>query len=185
MLFSVGCGESMEHVGREKIRIKNGLIGNFKKNRRSFEDLKFYFRLNHIRDIEFHNDGVVSIAYKTGGSINNSKWVVLRRKNIGSDEVSNLLNLDSLKTNNLLQLKIKLRQINVDRLTIIDTYDIEKDKLARAIDLRYKIETNALIFYYRIFREQIYSVPVDFYEQPTKNNLAGGILSDTAIWYYK
>ncbi len=184
-LFLIGCGESVKDVSKEKFRIQAEVVENFKKTRSTFKKIKIYFKLNHIKDIEFHNDGLVSITCQTGSNNNNDEWVTLRRKIVVSNEIGNLLELDGLKTNDLLQLKTELCSINVNKLTILDTYDVDKSKLARAIDLRYNIKTNALHFYYRIFREPIHSVPASFYEQLARNNSTGGILSDTTIWYYK
>ncbi len=183
LLYS--CGEQPEQIKIEKKNIENEIIRNFLINKNAFEKLNTYFKLNHIKVIEFPKNNLVCIQYIASNESNRSEWIKLENKEIPNQDVNSVLRLDSLSLENLLQLKTNLEKINTSVFWLIDIYDISKRKYIKAIDLKYITKMNGLTFYYRIYQDPINSIEENFYSTLIRDDSTGGIINNHLIWYYK
>ncbi|RYZ85270.1 MAG: hypothetical protein EOP04_16345 [Proteobacteria bacterium] len=183
LVWLVICGlscDSSTSTSKKFDDFKAVVKSNYSKKKENFSWQPEFDRFSNVRFIEFPDDTTVVLKYVENG---NSNWRYYRGS--FSDElVKGILATDSLNLFFLVEQKNKMREININSVQLIYSFDRYTGNTYKSLEYRYAKELNGLTFYYQLFSKPLKQVPAYFYERRIVPEI-GGKLSDSLIYYYR
>lgn len=161
--------------------VNKEIVKNYQDNKPQFDKLDEYFKLSHIKYIEFTDNGRINLSYISDTS---AKEIDLPGQDTGYTKLKDALSLDHLTSGDLLNIKKHLESINTSTLYLIDFTDEKTGLKARGIELEYK-ENTPFRFFYRHFEESIkgkelVSKGTFLYKLANPHQLG-----EKTLWYYR
>ena len=117
-----GCISNGEQTLKEYNNLKIEVKNNYSNNINTFNEVKLCFGLKYIKGIEFEKNDDVAIKYKMTDSSKWEKTII----SLVNNEIKSPLHEEGFSTQYLIDLKIKLSNINANSILIIDDYDITR-----------------------------------------------------------
>lgn len=154
---------------------------NYEANKAQFDKLDEYFKLSHIKYIEFIDNGRINLSYITDTS---AKEIDLPGQDTGYTTLKEALNLDHLTSSDLVNIRKHLESINTKTFYLVDFTDQKTGLKARGIELEYK-ENTPFRFYYRHFEEPIKGKEIVSKETFAYKLLNPHLLGEKTLWYYR
>src|SRR5438046_2369955 len=96
-------------------KIHADLSSNYRNKRTQFDELEKYFRLNHIKTIEFSGDQIAWLQYKRGHNGDSDILKDIKNKELSSPDVRQVLQLDSISIDTVLNLHKEMERMNINR----------------------------------------------------------------------
>lgn len=179
LLFSA-CGPADSNEKFMK-GVNKEIEKNYEANKAQFDKLDEYFKLSHIKYIEFTDYGRINLSYITDTS---AKEIDLPSQDTGYTKLKDALILDHLTSSDLVNIKKHLESINIKTFYFVDFTDEKTGLKARGIELEYK-ENTPFRFFYRHFEEPIKGKEIVSKETFPYKLLNPHLLGEKTLWYYR
>jgi hypothetical protein len=178
-LFLPGCASNTQKIKLDLINMENEVKANYQNKELLFDEIKSCFKFKQIKAIEFKEKDDVLIEYTL---MNQVDWMKVDN-GIFSDQVREILSADGLSVDDLLKLRLKLAEMNINRIVLSHDYEATKGFEFERLKLRYSKEVNDQHFFYIIFGRQLDSIESFHYSWVNQNNI-GGILGPDIVYYH-
>ena len=173
-----GCISNGEQTLKEYNNLKIEVKNNYSNNINTFNEVKLCFGLKYIKGIEFEKNDDVAIKYKMTDSSKWEKTII----SLVNNEIKSPLHKEGISTQYLVDLKIKLSNINANSILIIEDYDITRGFSFKKIKINYLKEVNDFHFFYMVFDRPLNDIEKSHYTSLTQENI-GGVLDKDVIYY--